>query len=148
MKGILEHLDSPDLYRWCEKQNRYSTAEALMRFRDDGLAVRSSFLGSPLERRMLLKKILCRIPLRYQLLYLYHLLGKGAWRDGRIGRVWAHLRTEVYRMREFKYIEMKRPGHIPDIPKAPHGSFDPRILDSHLQRQLLPETVPAQGIGV
>lgn len=148
LKGILEHLDSPNLHRWSEKQNRYTTMEATTRLRSDELAVRPTLLGSPLERHMFLKKIFWMIPLRYQLLYLYHLLGKGAWRDGKIGRIWAHLRTEVYRMREFKYIEMKKTGHIPDIPRAPHGGFDPRILESRLQRQPLPETVPTQGVGI
>lgn len=148
LTGVLEHLDSSDLQHWCEKQNRYSTMEAMMRYQGHRMAVTPKLFGTSFERRMLLKKLLWSIPLRYQLLYLYHLLGKGAWRDGKIGRVWAHLRTEVYRMREFKYMQMKRTGNIPDVPRAPHGGFDPRILECRLQRQLFPETVPAQHVGV
>jgi hypothetical protein len=42
----------------------------------------------------------------------------------------------VIRMKEFKYKEMKRTGGIPDIPRAPHGDYDPRVLNSHLQKSV------------
>ena len=58
------------------------------------------------------------------------------WRDGQAGRPWAHLRVEVMRMKEFKYKEMKRTGGIPDIPGAPHGDYDPRVLKSPLQKSV------------
>lgn len=58
------------------------------------------------------------------------------WRDGVVGRTWAHLRLEVTRMREFKYKEMKRNWRILKIPRAPHDVFDPRILSSTLQKMV------------
>ena len=45
-----------------------------------------------------------------------------------------HLRVEVMRMIELKYREMKRTGRIPEIPRAPHGDYDPRVLNSPLQK--------------
>jgi len=29
---------------------------------------------------------------------------------------------------------MKRTGRIPEIPRAPHGDYDPRVLNSPLQK--------------
>lgn len=46
----------------------------------------------------------------------------------------AHLRVEIMRMKEFKYREMKTTGKIPEVPRAPHGNYDPRVLDSLLQK--------------
>ena len=38
LQGEIEHHDSPNLEHWLHKQNRYSTAEAAMRFRNQALA--------------------------------------------------------------------------------------------------------------
>ena len=112
-----------------------------MRLRGDDLAVSPRLLGTPLERRMFLKRMFYSVPLRYQFLYWYHLLGQGVWRNGATGRLWARLRTEVYRMCEAKVREMRQTGRIPDVPKATHGCFDSRVLASRLQQELLPETL-------
>ena len=37
ISGYLDHHDSPDLHHWVDKQNKYSTAEALMHVRGDAL---------------------------------------------------------------------------------------------------------------
>lgn len=136
LKGILEHFDSPDLHHWYDKQNRYTTMEAIMRVRGDSLAAKPKFSGNKLERRMFFKKLFFRIPFRYQLQLLYELFGRGAWRDGSVGLAWARLRVEVWRMRELKAKEMISTGRIPEVPKAPRGGFDPRILESPLQKQV------------
>jgi len=47
----------------------------------------------------------------------------------------------VMRMKEFKYKEMKAAGRIPEIPRAPHGDFDPRILSSPLQNLVNPKSL-------
>lgn len=135
LKGILEHLDSPDLHHWWDKQNRYTTMEAIMRVRGDSLTAKPKFFGSPLERRMFFKKLFFRIPFRYQLQLLYELFGRGAWQDGSVGFAWARLRVEVWRMRELKAKEMMIIGKIPEVPKAAMGDFDSRILESALQKQ-------------
>jgi hypothetical protein len=44
---------------------------------------------------------------------LYHLLWLGSWRAGHVGFIWAHLRTEVYRIWEIKAIELKIEGDGP-----------------------------------
>jgi len=134
LKGILEHLDSPDLHHWWDKQNRYTTMEAIMRVRGDSLSAEPRLLGNFLERRMFFKKIFYRIPFRYQVQLLYELFGRGAWRDGSLGIEWARLRVEVMWMIELKAKEMRITGRIPEIPKPPRGDFDPRVLASPLQK--------------
>lgn len=121
------HLDSPDLDHWLTKQNRYTTAEAASQFEGRALALPPRFLGNALERRMWLKRNFWKVPGRYTILFLYHLLFIGAWRAGRVGWVWARLRTEVYRLWEYKRFEMERLGRIPvKIPAHP-GKPDARV---------------------
>lgn len=121
------HLDSPDLYHWLTKQNRYTTAEAISQFEGRALALPPRFFGSALERRMWFKRNFWKVPGRYLILFLYHLLVVGAWRAGRVGWVWARLRTEVYRLWEYKRYEMDRLGHVPvKIPAHP-GEPDARV---------------------
>ena len=138
---VLEHRDSPDLHHWYEKQNRYSTMEAIMRYRGDAMAAQARLFGTSLERSMLLRKMFYKMPFRYLLLYFYHLIWKGAWRDGKTGCAWAKLRTEVYRMCELKLKEMQQTSHIPEVPRAAHGGYDPRILASSLQQELVPDSL-------
>jgi hypothetical protein len=48
--------------------------------------------------------------------------------------MWGTASVEVMRMIDLKYKEMKRNGRIPEIPRAPHGDYDPRLLNSPLQK--------------
>jgi len=140
-KHFIEHIDNYNLHRWYEKQNYYTTIEAIMRVGGEGLAIKPKLFGNPIKRRMFFKKYFDHIPLKFQLLWLYLMIIEGVWRDGDVGRAWTHLRVEVMRMIELKYKEMKKNGRIPDIPRAPHGDFDPRILDSPLQKSVAPVDV-------
>lgn len=109
----IEHHDSPDLDHWLEKQNRYTTAEALIAFNGSALADTPRFFGSALQRRMWLKKNFYRLPLRYLLLFLYYWLWQGTWRSGWVGYAWARLRADVMRLVEYKYREMQLTGRSP-----------------------------------
>ena len=123
IKGELEHHDSPDLDHWLEKQNRYTTAEALAFFQSSKLAIEPRLFGTPFQRRIWLKKNFRRIPLRYTLFFLHQLLFIGAWRAGEVGIAWARLRTEVMRMIELKLREMQRAGGLPQ--KRHYGAGEP-----------------------
>lgn len=127
LRGEIMHLDSPDLDHWLTKQNRYTTAEAVSQFEGRVLALRPRLFGSALERRMWFKRNFWKFPGRYVILFFYHLVVTGAWRAGRVGWIWARLRTEVYRIWEYKLFEMERLGHVPaKIP--PHaGAADDRV---------------------
>ena len=110
--GDLEHHDSPDLDHWFEKQNRYSTYEAIIAYSDANLADRPVLLGTTFQRRMWLKKNFSKLPFRFILLFVYYYLVKGLWRSGRVGYIWSRLRVDIMRYREYKHFEMKKLGCI------------------------------------
>jgi len=133
VKGILEHFDSPDLHHWMDKQNRYTTMLAIQKTQGQKLSAQPRLFGTRLQRRMFFIKAFFHVPFRYQLQWLHEVFVRGAWRDGRTGLAWARLRVESRRMRELKTREMQITGRIPEIPIAPRGDFDQRILNSPLQ---------------
>lgn len=126
VQGDLEHYDSPDLHHWVEKQNRYTTAEALARVRRSPFSVPPRIFGNSLERRMWLKKNFHRIPFRYQLLYIQKIVAVKPWVSGRAGLAWARLRVFAGRMIEDKIQEMKNTGHEPNLPSVKCGAPHPR----------------------
>lgn len=123
----IEHHDSPDLDHWLEKQNRYTTAEALMSNERAPLAATPRLWGTWLERRMWLKKHFWKVPLRFTLLFLYNYLWKGAWRAGWPGYAWARLRSDVMRMIEYKKKEMNITGRRIRTRHYGPGIPDPRV---------------------
>jgi hypothetical protein len=125
--GDLEHHDSPDLDHWLDKQNRYTTAEALMFHHQNPLADTPHLIGSPLQRRMWMKKHFGKVPLRYCLLFLYNWLWLGAWRVGWVGYAWARLRSDVMRFREYKRRELKLTGRAPIGRVGSVGRPDERV---------------------
>jgi glycosyltransferase involved in cell wall biosynthesis len=111
--GDLEHHDSPDLEHWLEKQNRYTSAEALTSYMNMKFADEPRLLGTSLQRRMWLKKNFYRLPFRYFLFFLYNWLLLGAWRIGWVGYAWARLRSDVMRLVEYKRRELETTGNFP-----------------------------------
>ena len=126
-KGVLEHHDSPNLDHWFFKQNKYTTMEAASQFMRKDMAAPPLFWRGGLNRRMWFKKYFWKIPFRYLLLYFYHYFWLGAWRAGRVGRIWAHLRVEVYRMWEYKFLEMSQSGELIDVIPCFPGEPDARV---------------------
>lgn len=111
--GDMEHHDSPDLDHWLEKQNRYTTAEAIIAYNQSPLADTPLLFGTDLQLRMWLKKNFVRIPGRYTLLFLYYWLWQGTWRAGWVGYAWAWLRSDVLRLRDYKRREIEITGRLP-----------------------------------
>lgn len=125
--GEMEHHDSPDLDHWLEKQNRYTTAEAIIAFSKSGLADTPRLFGTGLQRQMWIKKNFYQLPFRYLLLFLYYLLVKGTWRAGWVGYAWARLRSDVMRLIEYKRREMEITGRVPAKRFYGAGQPDPRV---------------------
>lgn len=123
----MEHHDSPDLDHWLEKQNRYTTAEAIIAYDRSPLADTPRLLGTALQRRMWLKKNFYRLPFRYFLLFLYHWLVQGAWRAGWVGYAWARLRSDVMRLIEYKRREIELTGRLPATRYYGPGKPDARV---------------------
>lgn len=125
LDGELQHLDSAHLHHWFDKQNKYSTLEARSAFAGSALAATPRLLGSGLQRRMWLKANFSKLPLRFALIHLWYLVAQGAWRAGRAGWIWSHLRAEIFRVREFKRLEMQWLGRAYDPPAVRLGDPHP-----------------------
>ena len=123
--GVLEHHDSPNLHHWYDKQNRYSTAEALSAYEGAALAEKPDLMGTSLQRRMWFKRAMRHLPILPLLVFAYCYLVQGAWRAGRIGWIWSSLRANVYRMRALKLLEMRMNGQAIRLPPPPAGSPHP-----------------------
>ena len=128
--GILEHHDSPNLHHWFDKQNRYTTVEAAMAFRGDQLSTQPNLFGAALARRMWLKKIYKHIPFRHLLMFLYCYFWQGAWHAGRIGFIWARLRSDVFRMIDYKTAEMRILGGAYSPPPTIRGDPHPDAVQA------------------
>ncbi len=123
----LEHHDSPDLGHWLAKQNKYTTAEAIIAYQGGALADEPRLLGTHLQRRMWLKKHFYRVPFRYAGLFAYHYFIQGAWRAGWVGYAWSRLRADVMRLVEYKRREMELTGRLPIKLVQGQGHPDPRV---------------------
>ncbi|MEB3330047.1 MAG: glycosyltransferase family 2 protein [Candidatus Sericytochromatia bacterium] len=123
----IEHHDSPDLHHWLEKQNNYTTAEAINSAGSQCFSDAPVLSGTRLQRRLWLKKHFMKLPGRYALLFMYHYLWLGAWRAGRVGYMWSRLRADVYRLWEYKLREIQLTGRLPQPrPRGP-GAPDRRV---------------------
>lgn len=127
VQGELEHHDSPDLHHWLEKQNAYTTGEAIAAHEGRPLSARPRLFGSRIERRMWIKQNYRRFPLRYLVLFLHHYLVQGAWRAGWVGYAWSRLRSDVYRLLEYKLREIQITGRLPVKRVSGPGEPDPRV---------------------
>lgn len=125
--GELAHHDSPDLDHWLEKQNRYTTTEAIIAYQKSPLADLPRLLGTGFQRRMWLKKHFHRLPGRFFLYFLYCWLWQGAWRAGWVGYAWAWLRSEVMRLRDYKRREIEITGRLPVKRLYGPGQPDARV---------------------
>lgn len=125
--GDLEHLDSPDLDHWFDKQNRYSTAEAVNSFANAPMADIPRLFGSALQRRMCLKKLLRQLPFHSVVLFFYYWLWKGTWRAGKVGYIAARLWADVWRFRAYKRYELEILGRAPSKRLYGPGTPDARV---------------------
>ena len=140
LNAILEHKDTLNLHEWYEKQNLWTTREAIQRVKPPSDDELPRLFGTRRQRKAFVKQFLIHMPLGETILFWYYLLKFGAWRDGRAGWVWASLRVWVHHATTLKEKEMRKYGIPKKIPEGRHGNFDERILKSELQKKLLPET--------
>lgn len=127
VQGDLEHHDSPELSHWLDKQNNYTTAEAVSTYSQQQRADQPRLWGNSLQRRMWFKEHYMKFPFRYLAMFLYHYVWLGAWRAGWVGYAWSRLRCDVYRLWEYKLREISLTGRLPlEKPHSP-GLQDPRV---------------------
>ncbi len=101
LKGKLLHYDSPNLDHWILKQNNYANLQALAIYNNQ-------VDKSTKNKKYLLRKLFYKTPLRYFILYLYHLIFYRAILLGKTGFIWARLRVFVYQLMEYKLIELNQ----------------------------------------
>lgn len=123
----IEHRDSPDLDHWLNKQNKYTTAEAISSYAGWNLADKPRLFGTAMQRRMWMKRHFMKVPLRYLAIFLYHYIVVGAWRAGWVGYAWSRLRSDVYRLWEYKLREIRLTGRVPVKRASGPGQPDPRV---------------------
>lgn len=141
LSGILEHKDTLSLHEWYEKQNLWTTREAIQRVKPPSEDEMPRFWGNSLQRKAFFSLVLRKVPGGRLVRFFYYYLKFGAWRDGRTGVVWAMLRGWVIDVVDLKAEEMRRQGVPKKLPEGRHGTYDPRVLKSELQRRLLPESI-------
>ena len=76
---------------------------------------------------MWLKAHALGLPFFPTLMFLYCLLVCGAWRAGRVGYVWARLRADVLRWRQYKREELTILGRAYAPIRATVGTPDDRV---------------------
>ena len=139
LKGTMEHIHSHCFYRLLEKQSRYSTIRAIEMHKKMPSAVKGRLFGSKLERRMFLKDLFFHLPGRYILYWIYLAIFQRAILSGYPGLVWVRWRIDSLKWAEITLYEIKKTGKVPKLPKASHGDFDPRILETELQKSVYPQ---------
>ncbi len=121
LNGFIDHLDCSNLHQWYSKQNLYSTLEAKSMFLNNKNDFKNHDYRFSFSKRNLLLKIYKFMPFKNFFLFLYLLFIVGAIKSGKIGIIWASLRVEVYKMRNYKYIEMKFNNQPYSPPNEPLG---------------------------
>lgn len=107
LRNFMNHHDSKNLHEWLNKQNRYSTLEAITKYKKLNLAFKPKIFGSQLERKMFLKKYFYSIPFNYNLYWFYLYFKNNLWKSGFEGKEWASCRVEIMKLRYRKFYEMK-----------------------------------------
>ena len=107
----MEHYAFPDIATFIEKHERYSSWEAAARRKlqsKDDKSLRSTPLGTGLERKRWLKNVATQAPFRPGLRFLYHYIWRQGFRDGYRGLVLCRLLAGYERMIVSKECEMKK----------------------------------------
>lgn len=98
MKSDCQHLDIKDIYSWIDKHNKYSNREVIDCVHHSSANTKN--MDRIASRRAKQKYgFYYKLPLflRAKLYYLYRLVIKGAWLDGREGKIFAFLQAYWYR---------------------------------------------------
>ncbi len=106
VEGDIEHFDSTNLEDWFNKQNKYTSMEAISKSLNLPLSTNPKLFGNTLERRMWFKFHYHRVPFRHIFLFFYFWLYLGGYRSGRVGYIWSRLRVDVMRFIEYKKYEI------------------------------------------
>lgn len=98
LRGMLEHLDSPSLHHWLTKQNKYSSFEV------------SNYISKKHinKKKSLANFLIYNFPFFSLFVFLFYYFGKGLFLYGRTGYIYSVCRSDVYKYRKFKFLNLLR----------------------------------------
>lgn len=116
LSAPLLHNDFRGITAWIARHNKYATWEAHMyrQLREEPIGVRPWQLMNidPFRRKRVLRRYWVRTPARPVLRFLIWYLGKGGWRDGRVGLIFCALMAFYEFMISLKLHELEARGEI------------------------------------
>lgn len=131
----IEHHDYKELSHWLDRHNRYSSMEARAIAGGNLTGETKPLLfGRPDQRRMWLRRLYRRLPLRNTLYFLYRFLFRLGFLDGKAGFRYSFLHASFMYWIDLKLKEFKRTGVAPEIVWPSRGTPHPKVADSALQR--------------
>lgn len=137
LKSWIEHHDHKSIAHWLDKHNRYSSLEAISLIQGNWTGdVPPRFFGSPIERRMWLRKLYYRVPGRPLLYFLYRYVLRLGLLDGLAGFRFAFLHASFLYWIDLKRAEYRTTGELPLVLWPPRGAPHPLVASSELQRQV------------
>lgn len=107
---LIHYPFSKGLVHWFERHNSYSGFEAQEQNKvagGSGQPVSGIFSGDPNKRRAALKDIFFRLPMRPQIKWLYYVLWRRAFLDGKAGMRYARLQAIYEHMIQMKAEELR-----------------------------------------
>jgi len=108
MSSFVNHEDFKDLAEWVDKQNRYTSMEAVCQIKGQLLGgVKPRFFGKADERRMWLRRVYFRLPFRPILFFFYAYFFKAGFLDGKPGFNYALLQAVNLHILDLKVTESR-----------------------------------------
>lgn len=96
------------LEAWLDRQNRYSSQEALHEFQEPGVRLWALWGRDPLKRREAIKSLSRKLPCRSWFFFLYNYVFRLGFLDGREGLAMSRMRAMYFQMIELKKWELKK----------------------------------------
>lgn len=135
IKASIEHHDYKELSHWLDRHNRYSSMEARAIASGNLTGETKPLLfGRPDQRRMWLRKLYRRLPIRNSLYFLYRYILRLGFLDGRAGFRYCFLHACFMYWIDLKIAEEIRTGIPPEIIWPARGSPHPKVANSEIQK--------------
>jgi glycosyltransferase involved in cell wall biosynthesis len=133
----IDHCDYKSLGNWIDRHNRYSAMETRSHVAGNLTGeTLPRFFGTPVQRRMWLRKLFYRLPGRPLLYFLYRYFLRLGLLDGRVGFRYSFLHASYFYWIDLKKAEYRATGELPAVIWPPRGTPHPLVADSEFQRQV------------
>lgn len=128
IQNPIEHHDYKSLTLWIDRHNRYSSMEAREVLRGNLTGDTAPRLwGRPEERRMWLRQLYYRLPVRPLLYFVYRYFVKFGLFDGRVGFRYIFLHSVFFYWIDLKLLESRQTGQLPTVMWPARGTSHPQL---------------------